>query len=222
MRSPFAPIPLLIFFALILLLLSIVQVGAITIAFDKLGLSASSAGVLLLASLIGSGINLPLFSLRCEVPPRDIFPLLSRGLLRVPQLPFTGTTLITLNVGGGLIPGAFALYLVARTPITAMEALLASVLLAGISYAASRPIANIGIGMPVLIAPLCAALIALLINPEHSAPLAYVCGTWGVLIGADMFRLNDIRMMGVPTASIGGAGTFDGIFITGVIAVLLA
>ena len=178
--------------------------------------------MLLLASLIGSGINLPLFTLRCEGPSRDILPLLSRGLLRVPPLPFTGSTLITLNVGGGLIPGAFSLYLIMHTPISIMEALFATVMLAGISYAASRPIANFGIGMPVLIAPLCAALVAMLVNPEHSAPLAYVCGTLGVLLGADMLRLNDIRQMGVPTASIGGAGTFDGIFITGVIAALLA
>ena len=53
------------------------------------------------------------------------------------------------------------------------------------------------------------------------AALAYIAGTLGVLIGADIFRLKDIRKMGTPVASIGGAGTFDGIFITGIVAVLL-
>jgi uncharacterized membrane protein len=43
-----------------------------------------------------------------------------------------------------------------------------------------------------------------------------------VLIGADLLRFGDIRAMGAPVASIGGAGTFDGIFITGLVAVLLA
>jgi uncharacterized membrane protein len=76
--------------------------------------------------------------------------------------------------------------------------------------------------MPVLLAPLAAAASALLINAEASAPLAYVGGTLGVLIGADLLRLGDIRRLGTPFASIGGAGTFDGIFITGVVAVLLA
>jgi uncharacterized membrane protein len=62
----------------------------------------------------------------------------------------------------------------------------------------------------------------LLIAPENSAPLAYICGTMGVLLGADLLRLNDIRKIGTPVASIGGAGTFDGIFLTGIVAVLLA
>ena len=61
-----------------------------------------------------------------------------------------------------------------------------------------------------------------MLDPENSAPLAYICGTLGVLIGADILRLKDIKQMGVPTAAIGGAGTFDGIFFTGIIAVLLA
>ena len=76
--------------------------------------------------------------------------------------------------------------------------------------------------MPLFIAPFTAALVALTIAPSHSAPLAYICGTLGVLIGADLFRIKDIKSMGVPIAAIGGAGTFDGIFFTGIIAVLLA
>ena len=46
-------------------------------------------------------------------------------------------------------------------------------------------------------------------------------GVLGVLVGADLLRLNDIRKMGVAVAAIGGAGTFDGVFLTGIIAVLL-
>jgi uncharacterized membrane protein len=76
--------------------------------------------------------------------------------------------------------------------------------------------------MPILLAPLAAALAAILLNPEQSPPLAYISGTLGVLIGADLLRLKDIRKLATPIASIGGAGTFDGIFFTGIIAVLLA
>jgi uncharacterized membrane protein len=54
------------------------------------------------------------------------------------------------------------------------------------------------------------------------AAVAFVCGTMGTLLGADLFNLRRIRDMGAPVASIGGAGTFDGIFLTGVLAVLLA
>ena len=65
------------------------------------------------------------------------------------------------------------------------------------------------------------AIVSLLIDPQQSAPLAYISGTLGVLIGADLARLGDIRKMGTPIASIGGAGTFDGIFLSGIVAVLL-
>ena len=44
----------------------------------------------------------------------------------------------------------------------------------------------------------------------------------GTLIGADLTNLDKVRGLGAPVASIGGAGTFDGIFLTGILAVLLA
>ena len=74
----------------------------------------------------------------------------------------------------------------------------------------------------MLIAPIAAALIATILDPQQRAPLAYIGGTLGVLIGADLLRLKDIRKLGAPIASIGGAGTFDGVFVTGLLAVLLA
>ena len=46
--------------------------------------------------------------------------------------------------------------------------------------------------------------------------------TFYALIGADLMNLGAIRGLGTPVASIGGAGTFDGIFVTGIGAVLLA
>jgi len=79
----------------------------------------------------------------------------------------------------------------------------------------------VGIGIPMFVAPVMAAVTALVIDPQQSAPLAYISGTLGVLIGADISRLGDIRKMGAPFASIGGAGTFDGIFLSGIVAVLL-
>lgn len=39
---------------------------------------------------------------------------------------------------------------------------------------------------------------------------------------ADVLNLYHIRELGAPIASIGGAGISDGVFLTGIIAVLLA
>jgi uncharacterized membrane protein len=48
-----------------------------------------------------------------------------------------------------------------------------------------------------------------------------VAGTLGTLIGADLTNFGRIRGLGAPIASIGGAGTWDGVFLTGIVAVLL-
>jgi uncharacterized membrane protein len=52
--------------------------------------------------------------------------------------------------------------------------------------------------------------------------VAYVGGVLGTLIGGDLSNLHVIHKLGAPVASIGGAGTFDGVFLSGIIAVLLA
>jgi uncharacterized membrane protein len=218
---PFSPFRLILFIFVISLLIAVVQVGLVSIAFDRLGLSPASGYLLLFASLFGSAVNLPAFSIEAR-PPRGEIPSLFRGLLRPPPQPFTGRTVIAVNVGGCLIPVFFSLYLLQAHPLPLWQVLLGIGGVATISHLVSRPVPGIGIGIPIFIAPVTAALLAVLLSPQHSAPLAYMSGTLGVLIGADLMRLRNIGDMGLPMAAIGGAGTFDGIFITGIVAVLLA
>lgn len=220
MRPPVSIIHLLILLFALSLLMMFVYMGALSLAFEKLGLSKDAAFVLLFGSLMGSGLNIPLFTIEAE-PPVEMPPRPSPwGPLQPPL--FTGKTIIAVNVGGGIIPVAFSLYLLSHQPIPAMGALVATAITTTASYLFSRPIPGLGVGMPILVAPVTAALVAMVIDPEHSAPLAYICGTLGVLLGADLLHLPDIRRLGAPVASIGGAGTFDGIFLTGIVAVLLA
>ena len=222
MRSPFSSPHLILLIIIFAFVLAFIQVGILTIAFEKLGLSANSAILLLFASLFSSGINLPLFKVSAEAPPEGSPPSPLRSILKLPEIPFTGTTTIAVNAGGCLIPVMFSFYLLNHSTLELGDVILAIGVVSTLSYMFSRPIHGLGIGMPMFIAPITAALVAIMLNPEQSAPLAYICGTMGVLIGADLFRLKDIRHMGVPIAAIGGAGTFDGIFITGIVAVLLA
>jgi uncharacterized membrane protein len=79
-----------------------------------------------------------------------------------------------------------------------------------------------GIAIPVFIPPLAAAAVALILSRRQVAPLAYISGSLGTLIGADLLNLGRIQSLGTPIASIGGSGTFDGIFVTGLMAVLFA
>ena len=86
----------------------------------------------------------------------------------------------------------------------------------------ARPVQGLGITVPTVVPPLIAAGVALLLSWQHAAPLAYIAGTLGTLLGADILNLGKIEGLGAPVASIGGAGTFDGVFLTGILAVLLA
>ena len=212
---------LLLLIVLLGFTLAFVQMGVISVAFEKLGLSRDSAFLLLLTTLFGSLINLPLFTFDASWTPAELPPPI-RQIFRFDRPAFGGRTMVAANVGGCVTPVAFSIYLLAHTAVPFLDVVLAVATVAAAAHSFSRPLPGIGIGMPIFIAPLTAALAALLLDPEQRAVLAYVGGTLGVLIGADLLRLSDIRRLGVPVASIGGAGTFDGIFVTGVIAVLLA
>lgn len=199
----------------------LIQVGALQLTFEKLGLAPEAGVTLLLVSLMGSLVNVPLFRMRAEEPSEPP-PEPLRSLLKHRQIPFEGITLVAVNLGGCLLPLTFSTYLILNAGAVLSDYLLAVATVSAVSYFASRPIAGLGIGMPVIVAPLAAAMAGIVLDAEHSPALAYVGGTLGVLIGADLLRLKDVRKLGSPVASIGGAGTFDGIFITGIIAVLLA
>ena len=212
---------LLLFVLALAVLLTVVYVGAISVTYGKLGLTRESAFILLFLCLLGSVINIPLFTIKSEVPTRlhgTYIPAYLREYLKR----LAGRTLIAVNVGGCIIPVLFSVYLFITQPLMLHEVLTGVLLVTLVSYFYSFPVKGIGIGMPMLLAPISAAIIAIILNDELSAPLAYISGTMGVLIGADLLNFRHVSRMGAMVASIGGAGTFDGIFMTGILAVLLA
>ena len=220
MHKPPNFIQLLIFGLILIILLILVQIGVISIAMDKLGLSQHSIILILFSSLFGSLINLPLFTIHNEASAeaqRNSVPRILFGQIQT----YTGKTVIAINVGGALIPIFISLYLLNTYEIASTNILMGIGIVGVVSYFFSRPVHGIGIGIPIFIAPFTAAIIAILMEPSYTAPLAYISGTLGILLGADILRLPTVRTMATPVASIGGAGTFDGIFLTGIFAVLL-
>ncbi len=220
MRFVFDPLRLAIFvvlFAGLVLLLSLQIAGY---AFAKLGLSPLAAYALLGASLAGSLINLPLWRIDNDVEWLDGSH--EFGSLLRPVQPYTAErTLLAVNVGGGVIPIVFSAYLLSASSIPLPALLAAVAAVAALTRWISRPVRGLGIAVPLFVAPLAAAAAGIALGGDDRAALAYVAGTCGVLIGADLLRLRDLRGLGVPIAAIGGAGTFDGIFITGIVAALL-
>jgi len=100
--------------------------------------------------------------------------------------------------------------------------LIATVAIAFIIHSMATPVPGIGIAVPVFAPVVATAILAFVLSREYAPPLAYIGGSMGTLIGADLLNLDKISGLGAPVASIGGAGTFDGIFLTGILAVLLA
>lgn len=220
MRLPPSPVQLVLFIFLLVLLFTLVQIGLLHIAAEKLGIDFSKALFALFICLTGSVINLPLFSL--PLPP-DTTPSPFRGWLVGVTRPRPDRVIIAVNLGGAIMPVLFSFYLFTRLEIGVLPIVLATVVVSSVSFLLSRPVPGLGIAMPVFIPPMVAAVSAFIFAPaQHAAAVAYICGTLGVIIGADILRLKEVKYIGAAVASIGGAGTFDGIFLTGIVAVLLA
>ena len=187
----------------------------------RLGVGPGIALLLLFGSLIGSYFNIPVAVL--PGPPVRSGEIVDFFGMRyvVPMVVRSPSTMLAVNVGGAVIPTLMSLYLVVRYQLW-FRATIAVVVIAFIIHSTATPVRGIGIAVPVFVPVVVTAILALVLSREYAAPLAYIGGSMGTLIGADMLNLDKIGSLGAPIASIGGAGTFDGIFLTGILAVLLA
>ncbi len=222
MIGPFTIFLFFIFFFGLIFLFAFVQVGMITLAFEKIGLTPNQVFTFLMLSLLGSYINIPIKRIRNRELPYYPERITFFGVTyRIPQST-SSQTIVAINVGGAIIPIFLSIYLMLKWHLL-FEPLAATLLVAAISYFLARPVPGLGIAMPIFIPPLMAALVALALSKSgHAPPVAYIAGTIGTLLGADIFHLKEVHKLKSPVVSIGGAGTFDGIFLAGVIAVLLA
>jgi len=213
---------MLAFFLLAIFLLPFLLVGMIGEAFIRLGISPSMIFWLLILTLVGSLVNIPIYTLEGrEVVTEQVIRYYGMQV-RLPRMPTRHQTVLAVNVGGALIPVGICIYLLYKMDFTLGMLLTLGVVTLVINRLA-RPVKGLGIAVPGLVPPLLAALGAYLFcPPELRAPSAYIASTMGTLIGADLLKLKAISQMGAPVASIGGAGTFDAVFLGGIIAVLLS
>ncbi len=213
---------MLVFFFLALILLPFLWVGLMGEAFSRLGVPPHLLFWLLILTLLGSLVNIPIYTWESKEVVGDMVVSYFGMRVRVPRVSRTQKTVLAVNLGGAVVPVALSLYLVTRMPFGLCVLLLLG-LVTFVANRLARPVKGLGIAIPGLIPPLAAALGAyLLCPPELRAPSAYIASTLGILIGADLLKLGEIAKMGAPVASIGGAGTFDAIFLSGIIAVLLS
>ena len=210
------------FFAILIgIFLFVIVLRSVRYAFESLGVSSGTAMFLLLASLVGSIFNIPI----AELPPERVMSdqVVNFFGMRyaVPVVSHWVGTVIAVNVGGAVIPTLMSLYLLAKLNLWT-KGLIAVAVVALVIHWLADPVPGIGIAVPVFMPAVITAIVALVLSRQMAAPLAYIGGGLGTLIGADITNLDKVRGLGAPVASIGGAGTFDGIFLTGILAVLLA
>ena len=218
---PLAAPFLIALFLIVVVVIASIEVGVIGYAYEKIGIERRHVFALLLLSLLGSYVNIPVAELPAEemVSGQEMTFFGMRYV--VPVVHDWPWTIIAVNVGGAVIPTLLSMFLVVKTA-TYGSSLLGIVVVAAITHALARPVAGVGIAVPIFVPPLAAAAVALVLSRQSAPTLAYVAGSLGTLIGGDLMNLGNIRGLGAPVASIGGAGTFDGIFLTGILAVLLA
>ena len=202
-------------------LIILIQLRILRYAYMRLGIGPGAALLVLFGSLIGSYFNLPITILPGQpVRTGEIVDFFGMRYI-VPVVTAYPGTVLAVNIGGAVIPTLMSTYLVLRYQLW-LKAAIAVAVIAIVIHAMATPVHGVGIAVPVFVPVVVTAILAFLLSREYAAPLAYIGGSMGTLIGADLLNLDKITGLGAPIASIGGAGTFDGIFLTGILAVLLA
>ena len=227
--SPVSVILLIFLIAAAIFLIPLLFLGLIGSALAKLGFNIFWIILLIIGMIVGSFVNIPLMKVKSE----QQFVRVEHGRLmdrfyKVPE--FSNETMIAVNVGGCVIPVFVSIYILLSAltfddPIGLyIRCLIGTAIVAVAVFKTSQPIAGVGIATGFLIPPLCAFICAIILSGGDSftaVAVAYISGTVGTLIGADVMNIGNLSNSGAPVASIGGAGTFDAIFLSGIIAAFL-
>ncbi len=223
-----------LFFLFIFLPMSIVAE-----AFSKLGLTPAQGVLMFIAILIGRTVNLPVFTserlVMVQRPASVRFSMDEMG--RPMQIQEDSANelvkqVFAVNVGGCILPLLLSLtFLVSLHLDGKVDGLygwlgFALVMVAGGCYAIAKADPFTGLRVPLFMPALMTFLSVFFFVPEPFRPVAaYVAGTMGTLIGGNLIPLLTPRIrnaVGTPQVAIGGAGTFGGVFVAGILAVLLA
>ena len=228
--GPLSVFVIIFLIALLIIFIPLLILGIIGAAFTRLGFSWISALAVVLLMLFGSFVNIPVHRIR-------------RDMIRVSHNEETvfdvcvpcasgqvWDTMISLNLGGAVIPVCVCVYMVYQalliTGTTLFFTIFAGItMVAIITFVSTRLVTCAGIQVPLLIPGLTALLAGLLLAGGIgllAAVTAFVSGVTGVLLGGNVANLYRIKDLEVPEISVGGAGTFGSIFICCMLPALIA
>ena len=191
---PVTPLFMMLLGLVLLALIALVEVNVIAYAYEKMGIQRRYIFSILLLSLVGSAVNIPI----AELPAKDIRVdrIVSFFGVQyvVPAIEHEGRTILAINLGGALIPLALSTYLLVKQRLY-LQGAVAIAVVAVVTHLFARPVPGVGIALSPFIAPIAAALAAILIAHRHAAPLAYIAGSVGTLLGADILNLYRIQQL---------------------------
>jgi uncharacterized membrane protein len=231
--GPLSVLAILLFIGLIIVIIPLLFLGLVGAAFTKLGFSWITALAVVLLILFGSTVNIPVYRMK-----RDVVRIAHND----PSLYQTGAfsisdqaweSVISLNLGGAIIPVCISVYLLYSATTIGGLSLLSLLPLVGmgvifvtlVSFVATRVMPGIGIRVPVLIPALTALLAGILLSGGtglSAAVIAFVSGVSGTLLGGNILQIFKIKDLEVPGMNIGGSGTFTTIFICCILPALIA
>lgn len=195
-------------------------------ALVKLHLGPNAAGVVVFAIFAGSLVNVPVKRIaRTEPLPTDALAVFGLHGWWPETRRVQRETTVAVNVGGCVVPVALAVYegvALSSQPRALFAMLAAGLVNVAVCYKLAKPVAGVGIVLPPIVPAAVACAIALVLAPAAATPVAFVAGVAGPLVGADLLHLRDLDRIASGMVSIGGAGTFDGILLAGILALYLA
>jgi uncharacterized membrane protein len=185
------------------------------------GLERGQAMTVFVLIVIGSLVNIPIYERegRLIVREYNFFGIIY-------QVNQRSKMTIAVNLGGCVFPSILAIKLLFELPI--IPWLMTFLFSSAVIYLYARPVKGVGIAIPMFLPPVLSVLtgffaLSVVGEPVLLLPkLAFSTGVLAALFGADILHLKDIEKIGSGVVSIGGAGTFDGIFLTGVFSVVFS
>jgi uncharacterized membrane protein len=210
----------------LLIVFPIFLADTINVTLARLGLSPQMSLLAVIGIFFGGMINIPVKRMPrsdlIDVIPFDLFGV---GKLMPRYVRRRTYTVIAINMGGCIVPCLIAAYELIRIaehgPVPFSAAITSIGITTSVCYFLARPVPNVGIAMNAFIPALVAAACGLILARDVAPLVAFASGVLGTLIGADLLHLGDIKKITTGVASIGGAGTFDGIVLSGFIATFL-
>ncbi|MCZ0863115.1 DUF1614 domain-containing protein [Methanocorpusculum sp. CW153] len=242
-RLVFSPLSIWFLLGLILLVvvgLPLLFLGVIGAALSRLGFSFWVVVLLLVVIVVGSFVNVPLCTMRrgegrVRRPRGQYAPSMYDRMYRTDRWECEDECgmAVSVNLGGAVVPVLISVYLIGLVvmgEVAGGEWFLVRVaaavgVVSVVMFFAARPVRGIGVATPLFVGPLVTVAVSLMLCGGFGLPAAmmgFVAGTLGTLIGADLLHLREVYEGGCGMLSIGGAGTFDGIFLTAIVAALLA